>query len=208
MLRRLRSVLFVTIALFSFSGFANADIPGLTSFSGGVPVNGSGSVVGWVFDVNAPITVTALGIYDPTGILNSSSVVGIYNTVGQSLVVSTTVQSTGSTLFDNFLYQSVAPVTLEQGGTYVIAMTNAMDGASGLNTSVATASQITYVTSALGSGDMLIFPTNDSALDIGIFGPNFTFQTDDPTPEPAFSALGIGLTALLGLGISRRLRHA
>jgi hypothetical protein len=210
MLRRLSVVPLVSIALFPFAGFANADIPGLTDFSGGVPIAGGSFVVGWIFNVNAPITVTALGVYDPSGVLNSSSDVGIFNVVSQSLVVSTTVQSTGSTLLDDFRYQSVSPVSLEQGGTYVIAMTNAVDGASGMNSIVTTASQISYVNSAFDFGDSLIFPDpdNDGAQAPGIFGPNFTFETSASTPEPAYSALGVGFTALLGFGISRHLRRA
>ncbi|HEY3824490.1 MAG TPA: hypothetical protein VGL82_08015 [Bryobacteraceae bacterium] len=125
-------------------------------------------------------------------------------------MVSTTVQSTGSTLLDDFRYQSVSPVSLDQGGTYVIAMTNAVDGASGINMSVTTASQISYINSAFDFGDSLIFPdpNNDGGQAIGIFGPNFTFETSASTPEPAYSALGVGFTALLGFGISQRLRSA
>ncbi|HEY3824489.1 MAG TPA: hypothetical protein VGL82_08010 [Bryobacteraceae bacterium] len=82
MLRLLRIVLLVSIALFSFAGFANADIAALTDFAGGVPVSGGGFVVGWIFNVNVPITVSSLGVYDPSGVLNSSSEVGIFNMVG------------------------------------------------------------------------------------------------------------------------------
>jgi len=217
MSKLLRALLFISTVLLSFSTLANADISALTSFSGGVNATaGSDQLYGWVFTVNAPITVTALGVYDYTGTgLSISHDVGIFDQSDQSLLGSTTVPAgTAGTLIDGFRYESITPFSLTQGDTYVIAMTmpeNNADLQSISNTSVSTASQITWVTSAFDTGSSLAFPNpgNNGSFSEGMFGPNFTFQTTTAvTPEPSYGVLGLGLTALLGFGIARRFRRA
>jgi hypothetical protein len=211
-----RALLLVSALLLSFSTLASADISALNSFAGGINASsGSDQLYGWVFTVNAPITVTALGVYDFTGNgLTVSHDVGIFKQSDQSLVGSTTVPAgTVGTLIDNFRYESVNPFSLTQGDNYVIAMTMPVrngDLQSIADTSVVTASQITWVTSAFDYGSSLAFPNpgNNGIFTEGMFGPNFTFETTSVTPEPAYGVLGIGLTALLGFGfgIVRRRR--
>jgi hypothetical protein len=211
-----RALLFVLALLLSFATLANADTSALTSFSGGIDyTSGGDQLYGWIFTVNTPITVTALGVYDYTGNgLSISHDVGIFDQSSQSLLGSMTVPAgTAGTLINGFRYESVTPFALTQGDNYVIVMTmpafNA-DHQSASDTSVTTASQITWVNSAFDVGSSLAFPNpgNNGSFTEGMFGPDFTFETTSVTPEPAYGVLGIGLTALLGFGfgIVRRRR--
>jgi hypothetical protein len=127
MCKHSRGLFFTSALLLSFSGLANADIPGLTSFSGGfLATSGSDQLYGWIFSANTLITVTSLGVYDVGGAagLENSHDVGIYNQTTQTLLGSTTVPAgTSGTLIDRFLYESVSPFSLAQGSNYVIVMT-------------------------------------------------------------------------------------
>jgi hypothetical protein len=201
MLRSSRSTFLASALLLTFSGFAFADIPGLTSFSGGnLATSGSDQLYGWVFTVNSPITVSALGVYDVNGVgLSVSHDVGIFEDSSTSLIGSTTVAAGPcGTLIDSFCYQSVSPFSLAAGDTYTIVMTMPQLNADSQwinNTVVNTASQISYVTSAFDNSSTLVYPIDDGPFSQGLFGPNFLFAS---TPEPAFyGVLGVGLAALI-----------
>jgi MYXO-CTERM domain-containing protein len=199
--------------LLPFSPCARADISALTSFSGGeLATSGDDQLYGWIFSVNSPITVTALGVYNSTGTgLSISHDVGIFLQSNESLVDSVTVPSgTTGALINGFRYQAVTPFSLTAGDTYVIAMTMpAFNGDQQLinNTSVTTASQISYITSAFDKSSSLAFPdpTENGAFAIGMFGPNFTFTSVSATPEPSFYViLGLALAGLLLFASRRR----
>jgi hypothetical protein len=212
----MRALLLPSALLFALSPLAIADTPGLTSFSGGeLASSGSDQLYGWIFTANANLSVTALGVGDTNGAggLFVSHDVGIFDETTEDLLGSTTIPAgVGPTLIGGFEYESVVPFILDAGDTYVIVMTMPAfngDTQSILNTSVTTASQITYVTSAFDSGSTLAFPNsgNNGAFADGMFGPNFTFASGAPaTPEPAsFALFGSGLLAL-GLVVFYRRR--
>jgi hypothetical protein len=199
----LRAVVVTSALLLSLSSLASAGTLALTSVEGTHFTSGGDQLYGWIFSVNTPITVTSLGVYDENSDgLSISHDVGIYRQSDQLLLGSTTVPSgTAGTLLDTFRFESVSPFSLATG-TYVIVMTMPQ-GTSDLQvadaTTFTTASEITYINSAFDSGSALAFPNPafNGAFAPGMFGPNFTFS-DSSVPEPStYSALGLGLTALL-----------
>ncbi|MGO9318760.1 MAG: DUF4082 domain-containing protein [Terracidiphilus sp.] len=97
---------------------AKADSLGAWEFttdSQGTPTNYN---FGVVFTPTMNVYVDALGYYDPTGGMLYSHAVGLYDSSG-NLLASTTVD-TGSTLSGHFYYNSVTPVELLAGQTYVV----------------------------------------------------------------------------------------
>ena len=198
----LRAVVVIAFLL-SLSSLASAGTLALTSVEGTHFTSGGDQLYGWIFSVNTPITVTSLGVYDENSDgLSISHDVGIYRQSDQLLLGSTTVPSgTAGTLLDTFRFESVSPFALATG-TYVIVMTMPQfnsDLQVANATSFTTASEITYITSAFDDGSALAFPNPafNGAFAPGMFGANFTFS-DSSVPEPStYSALGLGLTALL-----------
>jgi hypothetical protein len=210
MLRLLRAIVITSAFLLLLSSSASATTLALTSVQGDLVTSASDQLYGWVFSVNTPITVTSLGVYDQAGDdgLSVSHDVGIFLQSNQSLLVSVTVPAgTAGTLIDGFRFESVSPVALASG-TYVIAMTMP-DGNADLQfiyaSSFSTASEITYVNSVFDASASLAFPhpAYDGDYSPGLFGPNFTFD-DSTVPEPStYSALGLGLAALLAFARRR-----
>lgn len=184
-----------TIALQSFSGGFNA-------------TSGSDQLYGWIFDVNTTIDVTALGVGD-TGSdgLAISHDVGIYRESDQTLLASLTVPSgTSGTLLSGFRYSLLGSSVQLSPDRYVIVMTMPVfngDTQSIGNTTVGTAAEISYVTSAFDGGATLHFPspTFNGSFAEGMFGPNFLFEAA-AVPEPA-SLLLIG-SGVVGLLVRRR----
>jgi hypothetical protein len=213
MQKLLRMAFFVSTLLLSFSSLAKADTVALTSVTGGnLATSGSDQLYGWIFTVNAPLTVTSLGVFDLGGDgLAISHDVGIFNETTEALLGSTTVPAgTGGTLIDGFRFESVSPFSLIQGDSYVIVMTMPNGNTDFQNievTSETTASQITYVNSAFGVSSTLAFPTDNGAFAPGLFGPNFTFASTAVTPEPAsIVLLGTGVLSVAGFARRRFLR--
>lgn len=210
MQKLLRIAFFVSTLFLSFSSLAKADTVALTSVTGGtLATSGGDQLYGWIFTVNAPITVTSLGVFDEGGDgLAISHDVGIFNETTEALLGSATVPAgTGGTLIDGFRFESVSPFSLIQGDSYVIVMTMPEDNADTQNievTSETTASQITYVNSTFGGSSTLAFPTDNGAFAPGMFGPNFTFASTAVTPEP-YSIVLLG-TGLLGIAVFARRR--
>jgi len=215
MVRALRAVAITAAFLLLFSIPASADTAALSSVAGGESAQSSSDqLYGWIFRVDTPIDVTALGVYDIAGDagLSVSHDVGIYLQSDESLMGFQTVPSgTVGTLIDGFRYENVSPFALAPD-TYVIVMTMPtfnvdyqLISSGAFSVSFSTASDITYVTSAFDDGSALHFPAPgaNGSYAPGIFGPNFTF-TSSTVPEPStYSALGLGLAALLAFGRRR-----
>ena len=193
----------------SIAGAANASSVALTGFSGGTEATSGGDqLYGWFFDTSSAIDITALGVGDASGgPLQVSHDVGIFDVSDQSLLVSTNVPAgSGASLLDGFMYESISSFHLA-AGSYVIVMTMPADNAdlqSISNTSVTTASPITYVDSAFGVGSSLAFPTTAGVFSKGLFGPNFQFDASAAAPEPASWTLMIAGFGLAGAALRRR----
>jgi len=84
----------------------------------------------------------------------------------------------------NFRYQSLSTGVGLPAGDYVIVMTmpaQNIDDQVHEVTAVTTASEITYIRSALGTGGTLAYPVQFGLFEKGFFGPNFQF-TRFPNP--------------------------
>jgi hypothetical protein len=215
MQKLLRMAFIVSTLVLSFSSLAKADTVALTSVTGGnLATSGSDQLYGWIFTVNAPITVTSLGVFDNgSDGLAIPHDVGIFNETTEALLGSSTVPAgTGGTLIDGFRYESISPFSLIQGDSYVIVMTMPQgntDFQTIVATSETTVSQITYVNSAFGNSSTLAFPptSENGAFAPGIFGPNFTFASTAVTPEPSsIVLLGTGVLSMAGFARRRFLR--
>ncbi|AFY74948.1 hypothetical protein Syn7502_03046 [Synechococcus sp. PCC 7502] len=173
--------------------------------------NGASYVFGYSFTVNAKnITVDKLGYFDAEkdGLLTSHNV-GIFRESDQSLVVSATIPSGTSLLTGFFQYVSVSPTVLIAGETYRIGGTQltGFDIYSLNNNDFTVNPAITYNTDvyADGNGSTLIYPSipNTAGVNNGFFGGNFTFTDSTPVPFEFSPALGLG--ALGGLIITKKL---
>jgi PEP-CTERM motif len=202
-----RAVVCSVLFLVSLSRVAQADTIALSSSSGGFLATSSvDQLYGWVFTANAPITVTALGVFESGTGLGVSHDVGIFNQSSEALLGSVVVPAgSGGTLIDGYDFASVSPFSLAQGATYVIVMTmpsGNTDDQRILATSETTASEITYDNSAFDDASALAFPAGVGEFAPGIFGPDFTFTDASVaiTPEPSSIALlGTGLLTVASL---------
>jgi hypothetical protein len=188
-----------TIALQSFSGGSNA-------------TSASDQLYGWRFEVLTPISVTQLGVGDTNSDgLAISHDVGIFRVSDQALLASATVPAgTGATLDMGFRYVPLGSPLVLPDASYIIVMTMPAfngDTQSILNTTVGTASEITWVNSEFDESSGLAFPNPafEGVYDKGMFGPNFQFVGAQAVPEPTSLTLAaLGCLGLLGYGWRRR----
>ncbi len=211
-MRRKRVCLFICICAVSFccSQQVSATIVPAMDFtaaaSGGTisPSGTSSYSIGYKFQINLGITVYELGYFDDSqnGLVRQHPV-GIFRNGETTPLASVTVTTTG-TLVGKFRYVTLTtPLNLVSGVTYVIA------GVTGTGqqmtydkylknvVGISADSTITYIGPGLisaASSTSLVLPTvNNTAGNVGYFGPNFRFES---LPEPA-TILLLGFGTLL-----------
>jgi hypothetical protein len=212
--RRLYGLLLIAGLLLPVAAQADDVTPAWEFTSAGAESNnGSGYSMGEVFTVGSQnITVDYLGyFYDSSASMSESHPVALYDASGDQLA-SSTITSGSTASSSNFLYNSITPITLLAGQTYVI------DGASGLQdpytwdtNGFTTNADITLLgDNYSGNGgssadDTGVTPAND-VID-GYWGADFGYEeVPPPVPEPSsFVLLGSGLAALAGV-IKRKLK--
>jgi len=194
-----RTALLAASAALTLSAHA---APALTAWTGGIEVtSGSDQLYGWSFTVDAPITASALGVYDSGADgLAIAHDVGLYRNSDASLIASATVGAGLAGSFDaGFRYAALGSDVLLAPGQYTIVMTMPE-----LNpdlqiieaSAVTTAPHISYTGSVFGAGSSLAIPdpSGNGSFPLGMFGPNLEIAA--AVPEPQSWAL-----ALAGLGI-------
>jgi hypothetical protein len=152
-------------------------------------------------------TLTSLGIWAPDDSgLTESHTVGLWSSTGTLLASTTIPVGTSATFANNFWYETVTPVSLSAGITYVLGVYD--DSA---NTDAITFGQTSTLgddIASIGSplydnGSSLTFPTSAVGLNAdGFFGPNAAL-TVGSVPEPGTLAL-VGAGSLVSWLLVRR----
>jgi Domain of unknown function (DUF4082)/PEP-CTERM motif len=160
--------------------------------------------IGWQFQVNAPITVDGIGLFDvdPAG-LSESHQVGIWDNSG-TLLASATVTS-GSTFVSSasgagdWLFADIAPIVLAPG-TYVTGGFFATSADSVMaNATISTVPQISFLASRASTEGAFAEPGVYGLVEPGVFAADIRVQTPAAAvPEPASLFLtGTGLAFLV-----------
>ncbi len=171
------------------------------------------SSVGLEFEVNSPITVYALGIYDSGQNGIAGSLTADLMTVTGTIEASATFSGT-YTLIGNYQFQSITPVTLSPGAYYLSGygwtsidpLQNCTYPGGGLCPTFATSSLVTLVQSVYGGGfdPPGTLPVNSYPGDVfDSANIEFTAATPVPAALPLF-ATGLGALGLLGWRRKRR----
>lgn len=180
----------------------------ITSFVGGSQFGSyyssvSGDVVGYRFEVTAPLEVAMLGVWnadstdaqtflqeaDALGVGNSNSIdalssshqVGIWD-ASQTLIASVTVDPGTGSVIGDWTYAAITPVTLMPGQVYTAGALYTVDDNDSYISSASSAitdPNVVWINAVYPFELELgfVFPTEDSApSSVGRFGPNFTFS--------------------------------
>ena len=216
------SIFIVPILCFASSAgaatiaYSNPAGDGVQGFSGNLGLN---------FNVNTPITVTALGVFnsDGSGLISGTIDVAIFNSSGSEVVGPVAFHGTYAVGSSSDVFQSVTPVTLATGSYKVVAVGfsetdlngNLNQGSTGatLNTG---GGALTFTGASYDSNTTLDNPTTcvgckagpnpqNVQFDAGTF--QFQNAASSATPEPRnFALLGCGL-GTLGAGMWRRRKN-
>jgi Domain of unknown function (DUF4082) len=185
-----------------------ADTPAVTLTSPGETYSGDPFTLGFEFTVSQSVSVTALGVYDADivhGLANPAQV-GIWDVNGNLLASTTVPAGTGGTLIDNFLYSSIAPLSLTAGVDYVVGA-HVNDTATSFNTDQGGAgsynSVVTGIQDRFSENGSLTFPDLTDGHPGGAWlGGNFLIGTNS-VPEPS-SIVMATIAFLAGLGYTLR----
>jgi hypothetical protein len=176
---------------------------------------GGGFSLGEVFVPTQNITVDSLGyFYDPVAGMHEDHAVALYDSSGNQLT-STSISGLSTASSPNFLYNSIAPITLLAGQTYVI------EGASGVTDPYAwndNGFTVYAPINVLGenwdaNGGLSVespgigTSNGDDGVSDGFWGADFGYEeATPPVPEPSsLLLLGSGLAALAGV-IKRKVK--
>lgn len=148
--------------------------------------------MGMEFGANAAITVTHLGYYAPNGTLSDPHEVGIFDRQTQALLVSTFVDPSDP-LDGGFLYAAIAPLTLEEGKSYVIA-----------GHTTAGSDFYNHAAASIAGPDIQLIQGRMAAIPFGFptqgegqthrYGANFKYQAETETtiPDTAGKSVFVG----------------
>jgi hypothetical protein len=203
----MRRVLIVWVVIGTLALQARGDFAVTLLDAGSFGTVAGASTRGWQFQVNAPITVSKLGLWDRNGDgLPSAHAIGIFSSSSTLLATATIPAGTaapieGPTLSaGGFRYTALASPVALAAGTYRIGAFYEIGGDEWqYNTVRTTPSQITYDGGRIVFGSSLADPTDMTMTSNGIFGPNFQFDV----PEPA-SGIAVVLAAATAACNSRR----
>jgi hypothetical protein len=186
--------------------FSSGDVQPANTFNFSAQYGGPGGFdLGFVFTVDSPITVTALGFYNDDartgnngGLLMDSHDVGLYAFSTGTLLSSTTVLPTDN-LVGLFNYHAITPIPLIPGTVYeLMSVVGFNDNYTKDPTTIAYDPSITfgYNVEVVGSGGVLQFSTTGetSGITNGWFGPNMLI-VGVPEPTLILTLLGMGAVA-------------
>ena len=197
---------------------ARADTPAVSFTSGAPGFDTNYFTLGWVFTANSPISVDALGYYNSTGTgLKVSHNVGIFDSSGTLLAVTTVAPGITDPLIGAFRYAPITPINLVAGQTYTIGgTTDSFSNPAGYDfwasnvIGLVADPSITLPADAgrynLQGDNTLVDPQTDGGTNL-YAGPNFLIGSG-PSPVPEPGSLALLLTGALPLALFRRRRTA
>jgi hypothetical protein len=168
-------------------------------------------IAGWSFQPTTAISVTSLGVFDDVITGQSPLTVGLWTQTG-SLLASATVTSSDP-LVNQTVYQSITPVTLTAGVTYLLGAYS-LDGSVYIPVvnppggSVMTSPEIQLGAAIWSTNGISTFPdTTVGPPGSAILAPNFEFS-DVPEPSvEAFSAVGGAILVWQGVRRTQKRRN-
>jgi len=155
---------------------------------------------GEVFTVNQNIFVDFLGYYLPSTGMTASHEVALYDSLGNQLA-HTVITSGSSFATDHFLFNTIAPIELFAGQTYVLQGLSSTDPFAWDNSGFQTYAPITILGNNAVNLNTLSFNgtnlVNDT--DDGYWGANFGWDPVAAIPEPgSWTLAGTGLLLVAG----------
>ena len=199
------------VALISAAPLAHGDLV-LDLATGGLPAVCSGcgtdgTVFGWSFIVNSPITVDGIGVWDEGSLpLTTDAETGLFDDTGALAGAEITNSSTpvpSASTSGQWLFESITPLTLAPGNYELGTLFFDSGPVAEVGAPFLPISQITVVEGVLGS------PGGGFQAPLTAFGEPVFGPTLETVPEPGLMwLLGLGSAALLlcRASMARRLK--